>query len=137
LNVALLRLGLRIGTQHVLSVPGRSTSKLRSTPVAVVTVGEQPYIVAGLGNVNWVKNVRAAGWAFFERGRQRQRVQLTELPIRERGPIVTEFLEQVPGAARFFAAPSDPAGLAEAAARCPVFRVGPSSGKEKNPTLRN
>ena len=72
-------------------------------------------------------------WAVLLRGRQRQRVRLSELPVQERGPILSQFLEQVPGAARFFAVPSNPAGLAEAAARCPVFRVDQSS--EPDPTV--
>jgi hypothetical protein len=127
LNAVLLRLGLRIGTQYLLTVPGRVTGRLHSTPVSVVLVGGQRYIVAGLGDVNWAKNVRAAGWAILLRGRQRQRVRLSELPVHERAPILSQFLEQVPGAARFFAVRSDPAGLAEAAARCPVFRVHHSS----------
>jgi len=34
LNMLVLRLGLRIGTKHILSVPGRKTGRMRSTPVA-------------------------------------------------------------------------------------------------------
>ena len=36
--IALNRLGLAVGTQHVLSIPGRKTGKLRSTPVSLLTV---------------------------------------------------------------------------------------------------
>jgi hypothetical protein len=38
LNVLALRLGLRIGTQHILTVPGRKTGRPRSTPVSLVTL---------------------------------------------------------------------------------------------------
>ena len=54
-------------------------------------------------------------------------MRLSEPPVHERGPIVSQFLVQVPGVARFFGVPSDPAGLAEAAALCPVVRVDQSS----------
>jgi len=37
-NLLLLRLGLPIGTQHILSLPGRKTGLPRSTPASVVTV---------------------------------------------------------------------------------------------------
>jgi hypothetical protein len=39
LNLLVLRLGLRIGTQHILSVPGRKTGRMRSTPVSLVLTG--------------------------------------------------------------------------------------------------
>jgi len=60
--VALQRLGIAIGTMHVLSVVGRKSGKLHSTPVWPLTVGGQRYIIGGLAEADWVKNARAAGW---------------------------------------------------------------------------
>jgi deazaflavin-dependent oxidoreductase (nitroreductase family) len=125
LNVALLRLGMPIGSQHLLSVPGRKTGKLRSTPVSLLTLGGRRYIVAGLGEVDWVKNARAAGWVFLTRGRRQERARLIELPAEERVPVLREFPRQVPGGTRFFGLPPDPEAFAAAAPRCPVFRVEP------------
>jgi len=51
LNVLLLRLGVQIGTQHVLSVPGRKTGRLRSTPVSLVTLNDTRYIVSEAVNL--------------------------------------------------------------------------------------
>ena len=45
--MALQRLGFVIGTMHVLSVPGRQSGVLRSTPVSLLTVDGQRYIVPG------------------------------------------------------------------------------------------
>jgi hypothetical protein len=70
LNMLLLRLGLRIGTQHVLSVPGRRSGRLRSTPVSLVTLDQTRYIVSGEG-LAWVKNARAAGWGTLLRAGHR------------------------------------------------------------------
>ena len=89
-NTWLLRLGLPIGTQHVLSVRGRRTGLMRSTPVSLVTVDGSRYIVSGDG-LNWVANARAAGWGTLERGRRSERVALNELPLAERGPILRAF----------------------------------------------
>ena len=60
--VALQRLGLAIGTMRLLSVPGRKSGQLRTTPVSPLTVDGRRYIVAGLEEADWVKNARAAGW---------------------------------------------------------------------------
>jgi F420H(2)-dependent quinone reductase len=60
LNVGMLRRGLRIGTQYLLSVRGRKTGELRSTPVSIATFGGARYIVAAFENAAWVSNVRAA-----------------------------------------------------------------------------
>ena len=128
INTWLLRRGLRIGTQHLLSVPGRKSGLMRSTPVSLVTVDGSRYIVSGEG-LAWVANARAAGWGMIERARRSERVALTELPPAERDPILRAFWHQVPHGrqfiARFFGlSPDATADDFEAAApRCPVFRV--------------
>lgn len=128
LNMLLLRLGLRIGSQHILSVPGRKTGRMRSTPVSLVTLDGDRYVVSGEG-LSWVKNARAARWAELFRAGRREHVSLTELPSNERGPILRAFWHQVPQGRTFIArlfdlAPDASADDFEAAApRCPVFRI--------------
>jgi hypothetical protein len=41
LIILLNRLRMAIGTMHILSIPGRKTGKMRSTPVAVLRVTGQ------------------------------------------------------------------------------------------------
>jgi hypothetical protein len=124
--IALYRLGWAFGTWYVLSVPGRKTGKLRSTPVSLLTVDGRRYIVTGF-ETNWVKNARAAGWGFLTRGGKKERIALVELPVEERPPILREFPRQVPHGMQFFerllGLPNDPEAFAEAAPRCPVFSV--------------
>ena len=127
LNIAFLRLGLRVGTQHVLTVRGRITGKPRSTPVSIVTVEGGRFIVAALADVDWVKNARVAGGGLLARGRRDEAVSLVELPVEERGPILREFLRQVPGGVRFFGVSPDPDVLTASAAKYPVFSVEPLS----------
>jgi len=124
-NVALLRLGLTIGSQHLLSIVGRKSGKPRSTPVSIVTVNGGRYIVAAFAEVDWVKNARAAGVGELTRGRQRETVRLVELPIDQRGLILREFLRQVPGGVRYFGLASDPEVLVASASHYPVFRLDP------------
>jgi len=128
-NMWLLRRGLPIGTQHVLSVPGRRSGVMRSTPVSLVTLDGIRYIVSGEG-LAWVANARAAGWGTLERGRRAERVTLAEIAPTGRGPVLRAFWHQVPHGRSFIArlfglAPDATADDFEAAApRCPVFRVG-------------
>jgi hypothetical protein len=128
LIMGLQRLGLAIGTMHVLSVPGRRSGKLRSTPVSILHVDGRRYVVTGL-ETHWVQNARAAGWGILARGRRRERVALIELPVEERAAILREFPRQVPHGVRFFERildlPGDPEAFATAAQRCPVFRLDP------------
>jgi len=131
--VALERLGLPLGTIHVLSVPGRKSGKLRTTPVSLMTVEAKRYIVGGLPDADWVKNAQAAGWGILAYGRKTERVALVELPVEARAPILREFPRLVPQGVRFFQQvydlPNDPAKLpgafAALAPSCPVFLLTP------------
>jgi hypothetical protein len=125
--MALQRLGLAVGSMHVLSVPGRQSGVFRSTPVSLLTVDNQRYIVAGLDDADWVLNARAAGRGMLRRGRIEEHVSQFELPVGDRAPILREFPRLIPQGVPFFtrlygvtADPEQFAGLAET---CPVFRV--------------
>jgi deazaflavin-dependent oxidoreductase (nitroreductase family) len=122
LNVGLLRRGLRLGSQHLLSVRGRRSGAMRSTPVSLATVGSDRYVVAAFADAAWVGNVRAAGEGILSRGKAHERVRLVELAPEERGPVLRAFLEQVRGGVRFFGT-SDPDVVTAAADRYPVFRL--------------
>jgi F420H(2)-dependent quinone reductase len=125
LNVSLLRRGIGPGPQRLLSVPGRRTGLLRTTPVAMVEVDGHRYIVAGWETSDWVRNARAAGWGIVGRGRQSERVRLTELPINERMPILREFARNVRGGRAFLTVAADASDddFAKASANHPTFRL--------------
>jgi hypothetical protein len=126
LIIALNRLGMSFGTWYILSIPGRKTGKMRSTPVSVLHVNGQRYVVTGF-ETQWVKNTRKEGRGMLARGRKKEQVVLVELPVEERPPILREFPRQVPHGVPFFEKllniPGDPEALAAAAPRCPVFRL--------------
>ena len=89
------------------------------------------YIIGGMADADWVRNVRAAGWGILAHGGRRERVTLTELPVAERGAILREFPRLVPGGVFFFRKlyelPSDRAKLPDAfaglAEQTTVFRI--------------
>ena len=131
--ILLNRLGLSIGTMHILSIPGRKTGKMRSTPLSVLKVNGQRYILTGL-ETGWVKNARAAGWGLLSYGRKKEWVRLIELPVEERPVILREFPVQVPHGVQFFERlldlPNDPEAFAQAAPQCPVFRLECSDDRD-------
>ena len=55
------RWGISLWGSRVLSVPGRVSGEIRSTPVNVLTVEDRRYLVAPRGRTQWVLNVRAGG----------------------------------------------------------------------------
>ncbi len=126
--IALQRLGVVIGTMRLLSVPGRKSGKLRTTPVSPLVVDGKRYIVGGFPQADWVKNARTAGWGILARGREEEPVTLIELPEEERAPVLREFPREVPHGVQFFVKAGivespDPEAFAAAAPRCTVFRV--------------
>ena len=124
--IAFNRLGLSFGTWYILSIAGRKSGKTRSTPVSVLHVNGQRYVVTGF-ETQWVKNARKVGRGLLARGRKQEQVLLVELPVEERPPILREFPRQVPHGVQFFEKllnlPADPEAFAAAAPRCPVFRL--------------
>ena len=87
----LARLGLTGPRTHLLTVPGRASGKLWSTPVSIVMIGDARWLVAPYGDRSWVKNARAAGWVELRRGRHRERLAVEELTPDEAVPVLQEY----------------------------------------------
>lgn len=123
----LARRGLAGPHTHLLTVPGRTTGKLWSTPVSIVRDGDDRFLVAPYGERNWVRNARAAGWVELERGRRRERLEVDELAPDAAAAVLREYYLLFRMTRPLFDvgpdAPRD-AWIAEAA-RHPVFRLHP------------
>ena len=125
----LQRLGLPLGTIHVLTVPGRVSGRPRATPVSPLVVDGNRYVIAGLPGSDWARNVRAAGRGELTRGRRRQAVALREVADPDlRRRIVRAFPTEVPHGVGFFVRMGlvegpDPEQFAAAADRVAVFEV--------------
>ncbi len=123
-----IRAGLLPRRWVTLEVPGRNSGAPRRFPLGVATVNGDRYLVPMLGaDCNWVANVRAAdGHARLLHGTSED-VQLTEVPVAERPPLLKAYLEQVPGARPHIPVDrhSDLGAFVAIAARYPVFRVTP------------
>ena len=63
--MAAQKLGIVAGPVRVLTVPGRKSGELRSTPATPFTLHDGLYVVGGYPKADWVLNARAAGAKAF------------------------------------------------------------------------
>jgi hypothetical protein len=126
--VTLLNAGLPMGPVRLVSVPGRKSGRMQTTPVTPFQVNGTTYIAA-LDDAQWVKNARAAGWAVLARGRRRGGVRLADVPLDERVAVLRQFPTLVPRGVAFFVRtgtvqpPADADAFAAAAPSIAVLRV--------------
>ncbi len=79
----LLRGGMPLGPNALLTVRGRTSGLDRTTPVAVVAIGGRRWVIGTFGEVNWVRNLRAAREATLTINRRPEPVQAIELSPQE------------------------------------------------------
>jgi deazaflavin-dependent oxidoreductase (nitroreductase family) len=60
---AILRLGVPMGPNALLTVKGRTTGQPRTAPVALAEIDGRQFVIGVYGEVHWVRNLRAAGEA--------------------------------------------------------------------------
>lgn len=76
--------GVPMGPNRLVTIRGRKSGLPRTAPLAVIEVGGRRWVWAPWGEVQWVRNLRAAGAATIAvRGRQED-VHATELGLAER-----------------------------------------------------
>lgn len=126
---ALVRAGIGAKGTYLLTVRGRKSGKLRSTPVTLLEEDGRRWLVAPYGEVNWVRNARAAGRVTLSRGGRSEAVSITEVGPQEAAPVLKKYAERVPITQPYFdAEPNAPIEAFETeAARHPVFRIGEQS----------
>jgi deazaflavin-dependent oxidoreductase (nitroreductase family) len=125
---ALLRVGLGPAHTYLLTVRGRRSGRIYSTPVTLVEEkGGLRWLVAPYGEVAWVRNARAAGEAALRRGRRVEPVAVFELGPQEAAPVLKRYLTDVPITRPFFdvTPASELRAFAAEAPRHPVFRIVP------------
>jgi deazaflavin-dependent oxidoreductase (nitroreductase family) len=90
----LLRLGVPVGPSVLLSVAGRKSGKIYTIPIELVENSGTRFLVAAFGEVNWVRNLRAAGQAHLTRRRRTEAIGVVELEAKEAAPILKQFLRE-------------------------------------------
>jgi deazaflavin-dependent oxidoreductase (nitroreductase family) len=122
----MIRSGLRVRNSALLTVTGRKSGKPRTVPIAVAEYEGQRYLIGAFGNVNWVRNLRAAGEATLTYSGTTEQIIAIELSPERAAPILKDVLASAPGFVRsyFSVAPDAPlADFVREAPRHPVFQV--------------
>jgi deazaflavin-dependent oxidoreductase (nitroreductase family) len=90
-----LRLGIGVWGARVLEHRGRRSGLVRRTPVNLLTVDGEEYLVSARGETEWVRNVRAAdGELTLVLGRRRQTRRAEEVPVADRTQILRDYLRR-------------------------------------------
>lgn len=135
LGVLLSSIGLAPRDAVTVEVRGRTSGKLRRTPVLRTRCRGDDYLVSLAGESQWVRNVRAAdGRAVIRRGTAHP-VHLVEVAAEERPEVISAYLRRgvqrsgskaaAQQARYYFGVNSDPtpAEIQQAAQYYPVFRI--------------
>ena len=122
---ALTRLGIGAPYRHILTVTGRKTGRVYSTPVDVIELDGSRYLVAGYGPAGWVRNTRAARKVTLSRGRRTARFDVVEPELQQAIPVLRKYIAEIRVARAYFDAEADSPDDAIAAElqRHAVFRL--------------
>jgi deazaflavin-dependent oxidoreductase (nitroreductase family) len=122
----LVGLGLGMKHNYLLQVRGRKSGKLYSTPIDLLEIGGQRFLVAPRGRTQWVRNAEAAGEVTLKRGSFKQSFRLRAIPDAEKPELLEAYLNHFKTTVqRYFplAAGADAQAFVSFAANYPVFEL--------------
>ena len=125
----LVGIGLGFSHNYLLQVRGRKSGKIYSTPVDLLEMGCQKFLVAPRGRTQWVRNAEAAGEIVLKKGSSRQRYRLRPIPDADKPPILKAYLDSFKREVqRYFplAAGSPLPAFAEIVQSYPAFELIPA-----------
>lgn len=117
--------GIGASYRHILTVPGRKTGRLLSTPIDAIELGGSRWLVAGYGPSNWVQNARTAGEVTLSRGGHAERFLVEEVQPSEAVPVLRQYMREIRVTRRYFDATPDSSDetIAAELAGHPVLRL--------------
>lgn len=125
----LTRVGISVWGSRVLRVRGRTSGEWRRTPVNLLTRDGSRYLIAPRGEVQWVKNLRAAGTGELQVGRRVEPFTAVEISDDDKPEILRSYLQRWKvEVGTFFAgvdANAPEVELRRIAPGYPVFRITP------------
>lgn len=117
---------LGIGISQILTVPGRVSGEPVSVPVTPIDFEGSTYLVGPYGDVNWTKNLRAAGGGTMSKRRKTIEFTATEVTDPDQaGRVLHHYATKIRLTRPYFDAQPDdgPEAYALEADAHPVFRV--------------
>lgn len=123
----LTRRGVSVWGSRVLAVRGRKSGQWRTTPVNLLTVDGERYLVAPRGHVQWTKNMRAAGGGELRLGKNVEVFTAAEVADDDKPPLLRAYLKRWKAEVGVFFNGVGPASsddeLRRIAPDHPVFRI--------------
>ena len=80
----MMGIGVPMGPNGLITVRGRTSGEPRTTPVAFIDIDGRTWVQSPFGDVNWVRNLRAAGEATITVGKRSEEVRAVELSTAEK-----------------------------------------------------
>ncbi len=123
----LTRRGVSVWGSRVLAVRGRKSGRWRTTPVNLLVVDGEQYLVAPRGHVQWTHNMRAAGGGELWLGKTVEAFTATEVADNDKAPVLRAYLKRWKAEVGVFfngvGPDSSDEELRRAAPDHPVFRI--------------
>jgi deazaflavin-dependent oxidoreductase (nitroreductase family) len=123
--------GVSVLGSRVLEVKGRSSGALRRTPVNLLELDGQRYLVAPRGETQWARNLRVSGQGRLLVGKRSESFTAVELSDEEKAPVLRAYLKRWKFEVGVFfdgvGPDSSEDELRGAAPKHPVFRLTPSA----------
>jgi deazaflavin-dependent oxidoreductase (nitroreductase family) len=144
LTSRLIGAGVSLGPNVLLTIRGRTSGLPRTVPVAVVELDGRRWVIGTYGDVQWTRNLRAAGEADVRIGDRIEHVSARELGHEEATELLRDelprYVATLPPLWRFFTkalvrtVASDLQRDPEAAARRrPIFELRPTMEPKEAP----
>jgi deazaflavin-dependent oxidoreductase (nitroreductase family) len=128
---ALSARGVSLRGSRVLEVRGRTSGQPRRTPVNLLELDGQRYLVAPRGETQWARNLRVSGDGRLLVGRRSEGFTAVELDDEQKAPILRAYLKRWKFEVGVFfdgvGPDSSEQELRAAAPKHPVFRILPSA----------
>lgn len=90
----LTRMGISVAGSRELRVRGRSSGEWRTTPVNLLTIDGERYLVAPRGITQWVRNMRAAHGGELRVGRRTEAFRAVELSDTDKPAVLREYVRK-------------------------------------------
>nr|WP_134006329.1 nitroreductase family deazaflavin-dependent oxidoreductase [Streptomyces sp. 846.5] len=119
--------GISILDSRVLAVRGRKSGEWRTTPVNLMTLDGERFLVAPRGHTQWVRNMRAAGGGELRLGRKAEAFTAVEIADADKPAVLRHYLKRWAWEVGYFfegiTADSPEEDLERIAPGFPVFRI--------------
>ena len=129
----LTRRGLSVWGSRVLAVRGRKSGEWRRTPVNLLSLEGERYLVAPRGHVQWTINMRVAGGGRLLLGKRVEEFTATELTDDEKPAVLRAYLKRWKAEVGVFFEGVGPDSTEEElraiAPKHPVFRLDRTAGE--------